>query len=67
MAGETHAETEHHILMNRLVSTEAKQQIASKTKGKNFAVASKTNKRVFRKGGGCKNFYRGTGFCRKEI
>ena len=62
MAGETHAKTEHHIMMNRLVCTEAKQQIAIKTTGKNFAVASKTNKRVFRKRGGCKNFHRGTVF-----
>ena len=36
MAGETYAQMEHHILMNRLVSTEAKQQIASKTKRKSL-------------------------------
>ena len=58
---------EQHILMNRLVSSEAKQQIASKEKGKKFAVASKTNNMVFRKGGGCKNFHRSTAFCRKEV
>ena len=60
MTRKTFAQTENHILVNRLVSTEAKQKIASKTKGKTFAVAPKTNERVLRKGGGCKNFHKGT-------
>ena len=34
MARKTYAQTEHYILVNRLECTEAKQQIASKTKGK---------------------------------
>ena len=67
MARKTYAQTEHHILVNRLVSTEAKQQITSKTKGKTFAVAPKTNKRILRKGGGCKSFHRGNVFSERNL
>ena len=56
MAGETYAKTEHYILMNRQVFTEAKNKLRARQKEKNFAMASKTNKRVLRKGGGVAKF-----------
>ena len=39
----------------------------AKQKGKLLLWHPRENKRVFRKGGGRKNFDRGTVFCRKEI